>query len=149
MAVDPNRESPLDKYRRQPASKTQAEQQSAKETIPLEGETPPASSVPDETPHACYAAFSDGLAYTVDYVFLNGSRRAIAYGYLTEVRIDPSEGIEVRYTGPVVSIRGRNLMPIYEALRTQRAYRIIEIDARFGLSDADTAVTAIEVKEGE
>jgi hypothetical protein len=92
------------------------------------------------------AVYGDYLPM-VEFRLKTGDRVALAYAWLTAVKFHP-ERIELSFTtGAAVTIRGRNLTPIYSALARHQAVYVHEADAPMALlvSDSASLVDAIEV----
>jgi hypothetical protein len=85
----------------------------------------------------------------VEFRFLNGNRKARAYSYLVGIDFNPSEGIIVDFSGETVAISGRNLLPLFDGLVSQRIWSVREMDELQAearrLRDA-TVITKIEFK---
>ena len=80
----------------------------------------------------------------------SGNAEALSYSYLVKVRFDPSRGIFMDFSGYRLTIAGRNLRPLFEALVRHRVAYIQETEefqaeARYGT--AATVVTRIAVEE--
>jgi hypothetical protein len=88
----------------------------------------------------------------VEFRFLNGNRKARAYSYLVGIDFNPSEGIIVDFSGETVAISGRNLLPLYDGLVSQRIWSVREMDelqAEASRPRDATVITKIEIKPVE
>jgi hypothetical protein len=84
----------------------------------------------------------------LDLRFNNGCRRSFAYSYLTGIEWD-GEVISLSFATEIVTIRGRNLLRLYEALVQHRVPYVQQgSEAEEALrSQNETHVEAIEIKE--
>lgn len=55
-----------------------------------------------------------------------GRVTALAYSYLTAVRFDPSASLELDFVGYAVTVSGRRLTSVFEALAAQRCMELAE-----------------------
>jgi len=88
----------------------------------------------------------------VDFRFLNGNAKALSYSYLVACDLNPSKGIELDFSGYTVTLAGRNLRPVYDALVSQRCAVVREMDdlhAEADLGAKATVVTKITIKKIE
>jgi hypothetical protein len=86
----------------------------------------------------------------VEFRFLTGNAKGLAYSYLVGADFNPSEGIKLDFSGYAVAITGRNLRPLFDGLIAQRVAVVREMDAlhaEANLEDKATAVTSIKVTE--
>jgi hypothetical protein len=85
----------------------------------------------------------------VEFRFLTGNAKALAYSYMVSAAFDPSEGIKLDFSGYAVAITGRHLRPLYNGLVAQRTAVVREMDplqAEANLGDKATVVTGIKIK---
>lgn len=85
----------------------------------------------------------------VEFRWKHGNAKALAYSYLVALGFDPSEGINMDFSGYTVNIVGRKLRPLFEGLVAQRVAVVREMDelqAEANLPDGETVVSKIEVK---
>lgn len=61
----------------------------------------------------------------------DGRLTALPYSYLTAVRFDPSGTIELDFVGYAVSIQGKRLKLVFEALASQSAMELAESAGEF------------------
>lgn len=95
---------------------------------------PVAAPVPAGEADADYRAVALPATYgevppMVELWLATGDRVALPYAWLTEARFDPSAGVTLAFTtGAAVSVRGRNLGPVYAALVAHQAVYVREAD---------------------
>lgn len=58
----------------------------------------------------------DERAIALNCVFSDGTQKAFMYAYMSSYNFDPSIGIEIISTDGSITIKGRNLQPIYDGL---------------------------------
>jgi hypothetical protein len=89
----------------------------------------------------------------VEFRLLTGNSKARAYSYLVAADFDPSQGIVLDFSADKVTIKGRNLRPLYDALVAQRVAVVRELDElqakASGIQEKATVVTKIEIAEVE
>ena len=103
-----------------------------------------------EVDHGSLVTISGGMATMLDRRFRDGSRRAFPYSYLSHAAFDPQDGITLTYAAGTVTITGRNLAGIYQAVTNQTAIAVVEAPSGFDDGDEATAfVEAITVNTGE
>ena len=88
----------------------------------------------------------------VEFRLLEGNAKALAYSYLVAAEFDPSEGIQLDFSGYAVTITGRNLRPLFEGLVSQRVAVVREMDplqAEATAAPGAAIVTGIEIKPVE
>ena len=87
-------------------------------------------------------------AIELDLVLRNGDHWGFPYSYKPAMHFDRSEGITIYYSSHKVTIKGRNLLPIYKALVAHNAREIREQDTEFDdLPERATVVTSIRIEE--
>jgi len=64
----------------------------------------------------------------LDFWFSDGNQRAIAYTHLYDIAYNVSEGLELTFSGHVVTIRGYGLNDLYRGLKRHRIVFIWEAD---------------------
>lgn len=82
----------------------------------------------------------------LDLRFADGNRIAFPYSFVTGISFDGDLGIEILTTQKCITIKGRNLMALYEALV---AYRVRYVQADLGTDTQDDGlfVATISVEE--
>ena len=95
-----------------------------------------------EVNHGSLVTISGGMATMLDLRFRDGSRRAFPYSYLSQAAFDPNDGITLMYASGAVTITGRNLAGIYQAVTNQTAIAVVE--AASGFDDGDEATAFVE-----
>lgn len=87
-------------------------------------------------------------AVELDLCLRTGDRWAFPYSYKTAIKFDLSGTIMIYFTTHVVTIRGRNLKPLYEALITHTLICVREATDEFteNLED-NTVVASLKVDE--
>lgn len=86
----------------------------------------------------------------LEFRFLSGNAKALAYSYLIGIDFDPSAGIVLDFSQYRVTVRGRNLGPLFENLAAQRVAFVRETDglqAEATVAEGDTVVTRIEIAD--
>ncbi len=88
--------------------------------------------VEDEQP-----AFDAGERYTamLDCVLAGGDRAAFPYSMLLRATLNPSSGIEMVFSGAVVTITGRKLGELYRAIIQHRATSVKVSDGSLSVGD--------------
>jgi len=95
---------------------------------------PVAAPVPAGAGDADYQAVGLPATYgevppMVELWLSTGDRVGLPYAWLSEARFDPSAGVTLAFTtGVAVTVRGRNLGPVYAALVAHRAVYVREAD---------------------
>lgn len=109
-----------------------------------------AEDAEDEFP--CYGRLRGvrQAAFMLELRLATGDADAFDYGLLGRVRLDPSAGLMLWFANGTVTVRGRNLRPVFEAALARRLAWVREADepARVGRDPGATVVTAIEVETG-
>jgi hypothetical protein len=87
----------------------------------------------------------------IDVKLANGSIESFNYAYLTRAKYLPADTIVLRFGKDLVTIEGRNLSRLRDALTEHRARFIQEgTEAEEGLKPQDTAhIERISITEGE
>jgi|GEM_PF-5532933 len=104
---------------------------------------------PVETDHGCLVTISGGLATMLDLRFRDGRRQAFPYSYLSQASYDPSAGITLRFASASVSVTGRALLPVYQAITNQTAIAIVESPSAFDEGGDAAFVEGISITEAE
>lgn len=88
-----------------------------------------------------------GEAYAPSLIlrFRDGRLVALAYAYLSGVRMTPSEGIELDFVSYSVSIHGRRLLAVFEALAVHGAMELAESTTKFDENEKDPLIESITV----
>ena len=82
----------------------------------------------------------------IDFVAKNGDHTALPYGYLVSARLIGGEKVELEFTEKKVTIRGRNLAPLYQHILAQVAARIDESDTGFDDDRQQSFVETIAIE---
>jgi hypothetical protein len=77
----------------------------------------------------------------LDLVQRTGNRQALPYAYLVAARLVGNTRVELLFTETLVTLSGRNLLPVYQQLIAQSVWRLEESGTGF---DDPTLVTWIE-----
>jgi len=89
----------------------------------------------------------------VEFRLITGNSKARAYSYLVAADFVPGEGIVLDFSADKVTIKGRNLRPLYDALVAQRVAVVRELDELHvkasGIGEKATVVTEIEIADAE
>ncbi|GAB3967725.1 hypothetical protein GCM10028806_10540 [Spirosoma terrae] len=89
-------------------------------------------------------------AVMLDLRLKGGKYVSLPYSYLTKIKFDPSESIELYISGNHVKITGRNMHDIYEQLIRHRVTFIIANPTDLDTTEeSETFVKDIEVKEDD
>ncbi len=111
-------------------------------------EPPEPEDTEDEFP--CYGRLRGPrqAAFMLELRRATGDGEAFDYGLLGRVRFDPSAGLALHFANGVVTVRGRNLRPVFEAALTRRLLWVREAaePGRAGGDPDATVVTAIAVE---
>lgn len=75
-----------------------------------------------------------------------GDQKALMYAYLVEVDFNPSTGIRLRFVSHEVTIRGRNLEPLFTRLVEHRVGWIEAVDDPTAVGDGAPVVAAIDIR---
>ena len=110
---------------------------------------PPAAGGDGTDEFRCYAALRGPrqVAFMLELRFADGNGDAFDYGMLGRARFDPSAGLVLQFGTGLVTITGKNLRPLFEAVLTHRVAWVAEADDPAAAArDPDACVvTAIEV----
>lgn len=74
-----------------------------------------------------------------------GRLTALSYSYLTSVRFDPAEGVEIEFVNHMVAIKGRRLTPVFDALALQRALELAESKSEFEQEEGTAFIETIGI----
>lgn len=107
----------------------------------------PAAAIIEARRPDAYQAFSmlsseSAHEIMLDLRFKSGDRQALAYAYLSSVRLDRSEGLVLEFPNQRVRIQGRNLAALYDAIRAHRAAYVTELPDREDFEAESAAVVA-------
>lgn len=75
-----------------------------------------------------------------------GARKALPYALITEINFDLDSGIEILAQGKTITIKGRNLIKLYDYLI---AYRVRYIQANVGIDPEEEGLFVKEIFIGE
>ena len=80
--------------------------------------------------------------------FANGNAKAFEYSFLEQADFNPSQGIRLKFSNALVTIRGTNLSPLFAGIVRHQARWIREASPNedFLLPAAATIVSAINVE---
>ena len=124
MSVDP-----LDRLRR-PAGTSPARQPLPRDRADADEHAGDRSVAP-EWVGPCLRVAGDAVTPALTLRCRDGRLTALPYSYLTAVRLDPSGTIELDFVGYAVSIRGKRLRVVFEALAGQSAMELAESAGEF------------------
>lgn len=65
----------------------------------------------------------------LDLWFRDGNQRALAYTHLYDIAYNASEGLELTFSGHVVTVLGHGLLDLYRGLKRHRIAYIWEADS--------------------
>lgn len=86
-------------------------------------------------------------AINLDLRLKGGKHKAVPYSYITDIDFDPSEGLDIFYSGQQVKITGRNLHEIYIHLLRHRVSFIQADISDIDITDEDkTYIKDIVIK---
>lgn len=92
----------------------------------------------------------DGVtALMLDLVQRDGTRTALSYSYLVSIRFEAGGALTLEFVGHTVTISGRNLEPVYIALKGHTAQRIAESASEFDDGKAEVFVETIDIRGEE
>lgn len=78
----------------------------------------------------------------------DGNCKALGYSYLVGIDFDPSEHVVLEFTGHKVTIRGRNLLPLFKGLVAHKIGLVQEVDERTDASEEKaTVVSSIKIED--
>lgn len=99
-------------------------------------------AVEDEQP-----SFDAGERYAamLDCVLAGGDRAAFPYSMLLRATLNPSTGIELVFSGAIVTIKGRKLGDLYRAIIQHRATSV-QVKGEHGMFTKGCTVDAIEIE---
>ncbi len=118
MSVDP-----FDRLRR-PVSTTPQEGTS-------ESESRVRGSVAPEFVGPCLRLAGDAAVPALILRMRDGRLSALSYSYMTAVRLDPAGSVELDFVGHAVSVSGKRLRHVFDALAGQVAMELLESSGEF------------------
>lgn len=90
-----------------------------------------------------------GAAVTLDFRFKTGDSENFPYSYLVRMRFDKSGIITLKFSDTKVTITGRNLLGLYDALSVHKVRWIQEGDDRYNeRSESEPFISAIKIEKG-
>lgn len=89
---------------------------------------PSRTVAPEEFTGKCYGFAFKTEPRSLDFRWLDGRRRALAYAHLVEVTLQPPDRLEIRFTDAIVAITGSRLGVLYQELIRHRVLYICTID---------------------
>lgn len=107
------------------------------------------SGATDEIDYRAYGANRSGRqAIMLDVRTLGGVRLAVAYSYLNSIFFDASGEIVLSFGSHNITVRGRNLAPLYEKLLSHSVRYIHQEnpDLEKDVSSGDTFIAAIDIE---
>lgn len=93
----------------------------------------------------CLRLAGEAAAPTLVFRQRDGKRTALAYGYLTAVRLEAAQRIEIDFVNYMVSVSGRRLRMVFEALATYRALELAEAKSQFDEADETPFIEVISI----
>ncbi|MFN0011739.1 MAG: hypothetical protein ACKVS8_08875 [Phycisphaerales bacterium] len=87
----------------------------------------------------------DAACVMLDLVFKSGDRLALSYSYLTKVELQASGSITLTFSTAMVTVEGRGLMPLHNALLSHMVRRISEVGSRVDPDDDKPWIKSIAV----
>lgn len=79
----------------------------------------------------------------LDLRFKDGNATALSYAYLVAVRFNPSEGLELEFTGHRVTLKGRGLSRLYRGLLAHVVGHVQEVDELADRAEENPKPTAV------
>ena len=90
-----------------------------------------------------------GAAVTLDLRKKTGDRETFPYSYLVRMRFDKSGIITLKFSDTKVTVIGRNLLGLYDALSVHKVTWIQEGDDRYDeRSESEPFISAIKIENG-
>ncbi|QJW95418.1 hypothetical protein [Frigoriglobus tundricola] len=100
--------------------------------------------------HLCYSKLrgTRAVAFMLELRLAAGDSSGFDYGLLGRCTFDRSAGVTLYFAGGTVTIRGKNLRPVFEGILTHRvAWVAVAVEPATVARDPEaTVVTAIEVE---
>ena len=90
-------------------------------------------------------ALTETTVIMLDIVLRSGNHVALSYAYMTKVEFDPSSSIVIHVMEDRVTVTGRNLRSVYQALITHRLRLIRESAEDFTGGDIEVFIERIEI----
>lgn len=85
-----------------------------------------------------------GFGSRIGFRFVDGGMKSLPYSHLVETAFDPTAGIILEFVGHRVTITGRNLVALYDALEDEEVGEIVEQHANdMSLAEGDLYVARI------
>lgn len=97
--------------------------------------------------HGCLVSLPGSVAAMLDLRFKDRRRRAIPYAYITGVEIEPGDQITLATNEKTVTLTGRNLESVYQAIITHTAAAVAEPRSGFDQGGQAPFIERIEVVE--
>lgn len=101
----------------------------------------------DDAPSLGFEHHAGETGLMLDLGLRGGDRVGLSYYDLRTARLDPSDAITLEFSNHLVTIRGRNLLALYNNLLTHTVWRINVADTNFDDGTTGTWIEAIEVAE--
>jgi hypothetical protein len=80
----------------------------------------------DDGTITCVHTVMHGSALMLELVRRDGPRTALSYAFLNRAIWTPRDAVLLSFASHLVRIDGRNLLPMFAAICTHRAFRIVE-----------------------
>lgn len=113
----------LDQYRRGPAPEPDTHTDT---DTPVDTKVETVSGTPPTTIRGNLVAADGFSASMLDLRFRNGVRRAFPYSYLNELTLDPAGSLVLKFPSVTITITGRQLGVVYQAVTNHSAIAILE-----------------------
>ena len=95
----------------------------------------------------CLERLTAGTHLLLDQVLRNHDRQAMPYAYLASLRLDKSGELKLMFASHMVSIKGRNLVPVYRAVAEHSARTLAEAPATFDAGEASIYNESITIND--
>lgn len=79
----------------------------------------------------------------------DGISTALSYSYLSMIRFDPSGTLDLDFAGSTVTVRGVNLKPLFDGLRTHTTAIIAESRGTAPRDQSEPFVESIAMNDGQ
>lgn len=107
----------------------------------------PGRPTPGDAPALGFEQHAGEAGLMLDLGLRGGDRVGLSYYDLHAARLDPSGAITLEFTSHLVTIRGRNLLALYNNLVTHTVWRINAAETSFDDGTAGTWIEAIDVED--
>jgi hypothetical protein len=89
------------------------------------------------------------LVPMVEFRQVGGNSRAFGYAYLVAIEFNPTTGIVLNFGAAKVTLRGRNLRPLFAALRRHTVTRVYECSPGDALEAGEKQTVVMGIVVGE